>query len=487
MNYYIIPKNNFKIMINPDIKPVDIKPYISYSLIYFLNDIYSQLLNIDEFKMFGSNVNSTNSNETTISYINKIVNPFEFIHTNVPGSCLSVSKVKPDSNIFFELMEVFQICNITDILSLNLSTSKLPNLSAFMIDKGHSLNTIFQSQREIIKSECVKTQINIAHLTSNNSSTIDLLNMLREDNDDVIIDIEFDYKNVYNNFIQNPSPSMGKIDLFIFEFKETDYTNINQYIKNMILVLYIIVNNQSNLGTSIIKIDNIFYKSIVDILFVFSAIFEKVFLIKPSISKITKGDRFIVCKNLNSDVISQTQLLHQMNTHFKNIMLDNSFLNSNIHSIIDNVIPYYFSNKIEESNAVIGQQQLEAYDQIINIFKNKNKEDKIEILKRNHIQKCILWCEKNQLPHNKFTDRVNIFLFAKKGDESEEKEEVNEIKEVNEIREVNEIKEVVNEIKEVDELRLEIVEVAEDKSELSIAIIPELYYKNKMPYDICEK
>ena len=52
--------------------------------------------------------------------------------------------------------------------------------------------------------------------------------------------------------------------------------------------------------------------------------------------------------------------------------------------------------------------------------------------------------------------------------------------------EVREVKEV-NEIKEVDELRLEIVEIAEDKSELSIAIIPELYYKNKMPYDICEK
>ena len=378
MNYYIIPKNNFNIQINPLVRPDVINPYISYSLIYFLNNIYTQLLNIDEFKPDGGTSNSSSNGESTIEYINRIINPFEFIHTNVPGSSLSVSKVKPSSNLFFELMEVFQLCNITDILS-------------------------------------VKKQINIAHLTSNNSSTIDLLNMLREDNDDSIIDIEFDYNTIYKNLIE--TPLVVKVDLFIFEFKEEDYIDTRQYINNMLLVLYIIVNNQSNMGTSVIKIDNIFYKSIVDILFIFSAIFDKVFLIKPSISKVTKGERFIICKNLDIDVISHTKLLQQLDKYFKESSIN--VITNNIHSIIDNNIPYYFSNKIEESNAVIGQQQLEAYDQIINILKNKNKDDKIEVLKRSHIQKCIQWCEKNQLPHNKFVERVNIFLNVKKKDEVE--------------------------------------------------------------------
>jgi hypothetical protein len=168
--------------------------------------------------------------------------------------------------------------------------------------------------------------------------------MLREDNDDTIIDIEFDYKTVYKQFIE--TPLVIKIDLFIFEFKETDYIDTNKYIKNMILVLYIIVNNQSNFGTSIIKIDNIFYKSIVDILFIFSAIFEKVFLIKPSISKITKGERFIICKNMNIDMLSHTKLLHQLDQHLKMTLANKLPIESNIHSIIDNDIPYYFSNKI---------------------------------------------------------------------------------------------------------------------------------------------
>ena len=92
-------------------------------------------------------------------------------------------------------------------------------------------------------------------------------------------------------------------------------------------------------------------------------------------------------------------------------------------SVIKNNIPYFFLNKIEESNAVIGQQQLEAYDFIINIFKNKNRDEKIESIKRTHIQKCINWCEKNQLPHNKFVDKINIFLTARKKESEEEEKE----------------------------------------------------------------
>jgi hypothetical protein len=122
-------------------------------------------------------------------------------------------------------------------------------------------------------------------------------------------------------------------------------------------------------------------------------------------------------------MINQTKLLQQLENSLKSIIINNLSTENNIHSIIDNEIPYYFSNKIEEINAVIGQQQLEAYDQIINIFKNKNKDDKIETLKRNHIQKCIQWCEKNQLPHNKFVERINIFLNAKKKDDGEYSDE----------------------------------------------------------------
>ena len=377
MNYYILPKNNLNADIFLFLNPAQVKPFISYSLIYYLNDIYTNLLKLEE---------PVDTNSITIEYINKIVNPFEFIHTNVPGTILSVSKVKPDSTIFFDLMEIFQICNITDILY-------------------------------------PKNKINIANFTPNFTSTNYLLNMLREENEDTIINEYFEFDILCEKYIKNTNTLMPKwsIDLLIFEFKDEDYTNTKQYIKNVLLTFYIIVKYQANNGICIVKFDNIFHKVIIDVILMLTGIYEKVYLIKPTISKITKGERYIICKDLDFEILHKMNIFNQLEEKLKDYLI-NSYdiqnqslnINQNIHSFLKNDIPYYFINKIEESNAVIGQQQLESYDQIINIFKNKNKEEKVESLKRNHIQKCIQWCEKNQIPHNKFTDKINIFLNTKR-------------------------------------------------------------------------
>ena len=366
MNYYIIPKNNCKIKLKLYITSEKILPCISYSLIHYLTDVCTQLFKLDDVL-----------SDIKIDFIKQIINPFEFINTNVPGSVISVSKVKPDSNIFFELTEIFQTCGILDALSS-------------------------------------KSSMNIAHLTPNGSSSNYLINILREDCNDTVINEDFNYEKIYNTFIRQHIQI--KLDLIIIEFNPEDLNNSGRYIKNMLLILCIIIKYQSNLGTCIIKVDNIFYKAIIDIIFIFSGIYDKVFLIKPSISKITTGERYIVCKSLNVDLIHKMQLIDQVENNICNANYEIALNLHNIHSVIDNDISYYFLNKIEESNTVIGQQQITAYIQIINIFKNKNRDDKIETLKRHHIQKCIQWCEKNKIPHNKFADKINIFLMPKNKD-----------------------------------------------------------------------
>jgi hypothetical protein len=365
MNYYIIPKNNFNIKLRLQLTNDKIEPCISYSLNCYTTDIYNQLLQLQE-----------SYNGTDIEYITKIVNPFEFIHSNVPGSLISVSKVKADSIIFFELMELFELFNINEILSL-------------------------------------KHKINVCHLTHNYKSTNYLLNMLREENEDNIILENFNFNNLYKQFIQKEYKN--KLDLIIFEFYPDEYNDTKKYIHNMVLVLLIITKYQMNHGTSVIKINNILYKAVIDVIFILSGIYDKIFLVKPSISNITNGERYLICKGFNENLLNQSKLVSNIDEKIILKMNNNELMNNTcITSIIENELPYYLLNKIEESNLVIGRQQLEAYDQIINIFKNKNREEKVENLKRIHIQKCIQWCEKNQLPHNKFIDNVNIFLTLKK-------------------------------------------------------------------------
>jgi hypothetical protein len=346
-----------------------------------MNSIYNQLFKLQEIIDYKNGLkDGDHINNISIEYINKIVNPFEFIYTNVPGSTISVSKVKPDSNIFFELLELFQLFGINDILTL-------------------------------------KNKINIAHLTPNYSSTNYLLNMLREENNDYIISKKFNYNDLYELFINKYF--FNKLDLIIFEFNPDEYTDTTKYINNMILILLIIIKNQKNQGISIIKIDNILYKTVIDVIFILSGIYDKMYLVKSSISNITKGERYLICKGFNENCCNK-KLLISVEEKILLIINNNELMhNKCVSSIIDNDLPYYLLNKLEESNIVIGQQQLEAYDQIINIFKNKNREEKLENLKRTHIQKCIQWCEKNQLPHNKFIDKINIFLAPKKENNNE--------------------------------------------------------------------
>ena len=363
MNYYIIPKNNFRVKLGLKLTSETITPYISHSLIFYINDTFNQMCRLD-------NIDDIES-KMTLKHICKFVNPFEFIHSNVPGSTISVSKVKANSTIFYELMELFQILNINDLL-------------------------------------LVKHKMNIVHLTPNYTSTNYLLNMLREDNEDNIFSSHFYYDKLYDKFIKTPYEH--KLDLIICEFAQSDYADTNKYINNIILIMLIIVKYQMKQGISVIKLENIFYKPIIDIIFILSSLYERVYLIKSSISDITKGERYLICKGFD-DTINIDNIEGELISKLNNSEL---MENKNISSIIDNELPCYLLNKLEETNLINAQQQLEAYDQIINIFKNKNREEKVEHLKRSHIQKCIQWCEKNQLPHNKFMEKVNMFLTPKK-------------------------------------------------------------------------
>ena len=97
------------------------------------------------------------------------------------------------------------------------------------------------------------------------------------------------------------------------------------------------------------------------------------------------------------------------NFHEKSIIsiLNNSYSNDKSNDI---GLPYYFMNKIDDINIIIGQQQLECMDQIIHMFKNNNQKERIELMRKVNIQKSVNWCEKFKIPCNKFVEKTNIFL-----------------------------------------------------------------------------
>lgn len=372
MSYYILPKKHNTIDINPKLlenneqgDDVILKPVVSHSLIHYLNIVTEQI------KYYFDNIVVDTNNTVNYDMICKIVNPYEFIFSKVPGLKYSVSKLKPQNNIFFIIMEIMYNFNIFDYMNKNINT---------------------------------------IHLGKNSHSIIECMNIMREDYNDNHIFFELNESSNINDLFKkyNEMKSLNikkqSIDFLYFELNNKIYLNTNTYIYGLVLFLQLILTYQKENGVTIIKIDNIFYKPILDVLYILTSLYDKIYIVKPNTTNIITNERYLVCKHF---------------TVKKNEILENKLevlikkLNSS-HLIIDSLITEnlsaYFMNKIEDSNINIGHQQIEHLDLLLHIIKNKNRDDKIDTLKKNNIIKCIQWCEKFKIPHNKFVDKINIFL-----------------------------------------------------------------------------
>ena len=350
MSYYILPKNNNLIIVDPCINCAILKPYISHSLYNFYNNVKKQIITM------GRDL-SYNDYEEIITTIN----PYEYIFSKVPGSKFSVSKLKPKTNMFYDYLEITSTLNIF----------------------------------EPFKNKTIQS----LHISSSCDDSIDCIEMIREIYTE---DKNFSFETINEEMYKSINEKN-----FDFMFFDKNCDNLNNYVINFVEFIMLILRFQSNNGVSIIKIDHVFHKPIVDMMYLITSLFDKVFVIKPNTSNITTFEKYLVCKGF----ISTENKLELYKQNY--IKLHNFIKNpqrENVSTIISNKIPYYFINKIDDMNCIIGQQQLESLDMIISIFKNTNKEDKIEIIKKTNIQKSVNWCEKFQIPYNKFSDKTNIFL-----------------------------------------------------------------------------
>ena len=389
MSYYILPKKNNNIQINAKtIKIQDLNnisntsnekliPIVSFSLIHYLNILTEQIKDAIQINNTFTNFeNKTIIENINFDLINKVTNPHEFIFTKVPGLNYSVGKLKPMNNIFYIFMELFSSFDFFNYF---------------------------------------KENINTIHYGKNINSTIEFLNIFREDKNDVHIsielnDIEIDYYKLKNNEILN-SVQNNSIDFLYFEMNNQIYNNIHKYIKGILYFFEQILLFQKKNGLCIMKLDNLFYKPILDIIYILTSLYDKIYIVKPNTTNISNNERFIVCKYFLNNETNNSQLLKKIELLLKEVIFDE---NKTILYIINEKLPYYFINKIEDANINIGHQQIEHLNLILNIIKNKNRDEKIETLKKANIIKCIQWCEKYKIPHNKFTDKINIFLPLKK-------------------------------------------------------------------------
>ena len=148
-----------------------------------------------------------------------------------------------------------------------------------------------------------------------------------------------------------------------------------------------------------------------DILFILSSFYNKVFITKPHTSRYANSEKYIICKDF---------LLPSCERFFPFIIRAFTKMVSSptnitnqpyVHRFLNCSIPLSFVSKVEEYNAILGQQQLENIHATLLLIDNQYNQEKIDSLVNTNIQKSILLCTKLGIQHNNFTTNpVNIFL-----------------------------------------------------------------------------
>jgi hypothetical protein len=190
----------------------------------------------------------------------------------------------------------------------------------------------------------------------------------------------------------------GGIDVSI------DFNKQEQLVSKLIIseVIYAITMQKKG-GHFVLKIFDIFSKLTVDLLYLLSSTYAEVYITKPHTSRLANSEKYIICKNFLLD--SSLKIAEAFMEEFAKL---NDV--KNVVSILNIEHDYYFLNKIEEINAILGQRQLENIITTLNVITNRNNHDKIESMKKNNIQKCISWCEKHDISSIKLSFSNNIFL-----------------------------------------------------------------------------
>ena len=174
-------------------------------------------------------------------------------------------------------------------------------------------------------------------------------------------------------------------------------------------------------GHFVLKIFDIFTQGTLDLLYLLSISYEKIYIVKPFSSRTANSEKYIFCKNY------RLQNFHELYERFK-IFFSEFETENSIQRFFNFDLPYLFINKIEDINAIIGQQQLENILLTLGLLDN-NKNDKLDSIKKNNIQKSIQWCIIYKLPYNKNVQNYNMFQPNFEDEKSNfEHEKPNEVK-----------------------------------------------------------
>lgn len=326
--------------------------------------------------------------------IKKVTNKYEYINSCVSfdglrGGNAAVCSYKPISRSYFKMVEILN--------NFDFKFMKCKNIKTFHLAEGpggfiEAILTMRKNKDDVYHGMTLMN--NCVDIPRWNKIT----NILKENNNIKLIYGPKNDGNLYHrhnlDFIsEHYKNSMhfitgdGGFDYSV-DFNKQEENSINLIFCETLYALIM----QKNGGSFILKMFDIFHRNTIEILSILSYFYEKVYIYKPLTSREANSEKYIICMNFQRK--KNYGLIIDKLKHNFDLMKDRRIV-----KILNYDMNCFFLNKIQEINAIYGQQQIENILCTINHVHDFQK-DKINKMKQNNIEKCKKWCAQHDQPIN---------------------------------------------------------------------------------------
>jgi len=321
----------------------------------------------------------------------KYTNSYEFIHTQIPNTKISISKYKPLSRSYFKMVEIINTFKLLNNYNNAIKTFHLAE------GPGGFIEAIANMRKN-------KNDTYVGITLINKHSTIPNWNKCK--------DVMKKHKNIALEYGSDDTGDILSADNLSYCFKKyknsmdiitadggfdfsSDFNNQEKLACNLIFAeICFAILTQKKGGSFIIKFFDIFTLASVDLLYILSCFYTNIAITKPCTSRTANSEKYIVCENFKFD---DTSAYYDT---FHNIFSWYDLKKVYIGRLLNSVIPTIYLNKIKEVNYLFGQHQIENINTTIELILTKHSSDKIDNLKKKNLSRCIDWCSKNGIPYN---------------------------------------------------------------------------------------
>ena len=321
----------------------------------------------------------------------KYTNSYEFIHTQIPNTKISISKYKPLSRSYFKMVEIINTFKLLNKYNNEIKTFHLAE------GPGGFIEAIANMRKNKNDSYVGITLINKHSTIPNWNKCKDVMKKHKnialeygsDDTGDILSPDNLSYCfQKYKNSMDIITADGG------FDFS-SDFNNQEKLACNLIFAeICFAILTQKKGGNFIIKFFDIFTLASVDLLYILSCFYTNIAITKPCTSRTANSEKYIVCENFKFD---DTSAYYDT---FHNIFSWYDLKKVYIGRLLNSVIPTIYLNKIKEVNYLFGQHQIENINTTIELILTKHSSDKIDNLKKKNISRCIDWCSKNGILYN---------------------------------------------------------------------------------------